>query len=224
MYDLSKAKFIKEPYFVGYAEKVMDDEIYNKLLNNWPDRSLFSQMFDDKKSLNVRHVDYMKFIGSHKLWQKVYDEVHSHKFRDLVVDTINAHGGIIKHSPKKFTSRFEFSSMLAKNGNIPPHTDIPKKVITLVHYFRDPNWKDEWGGGTSVLVPKAIEKGMNYNKLGWEHTREFMTYPYIGNNMMIFLKNDVSLHAVYPMTGPKGEEFDRKSLTINFEVPGLGKK
>jgi len=119
----------------------------------------------------------------------------------------------------RLSSRFEFSMMSAAGGHIVPHTDTPKKLVTLVLSLQQPGeWRPEWGGGTTVL--RALDPKRSYNQLN--HQVEYQAcevldeYPYRPNQCVVFVKTFNSLHGVDPMTGPR--EAMRRTITINIEA------
>ena len=52
-------------------------------------------------------------------------------------------------------ARFEFSALPADGGSLPPHTDAPTKIVTMiVSILEDGEWDEAIGGGTDVNWPK----------------------------------------------------------------------
>ena len=127
-------------------------------------------------------------------------------------------GNPIPHFPK-LKARFEFSAMPITGGNILPHTDHPKKVITMViPMLRDSEWQDAWGGGTVMVWPKDTSKTFNRmnHYLGFDDVEPRRTFPFEPNQCLVFIKTHNSWHAVWPMTGDDPKTL-RKTLTINIE-------
>ena len=58
--------------------------------------------------------------------------------------------------PVRTTYQF---SLLPRDGAVVPHADAPRKLVSLLLYFRDPDWKDAWGGGTEFYVPLDPAEG-----------------------------------------------------------------
>jgi hypothetical protein len=117
----------------------------------------------------------------------------------------------------RLTARFEFSMLPADGGHIKPHTDDPKKCITLVVSMSDDTWDAAWGGGTDILRP--VDPRNTYNQLNrqleFDDVEVIRSYPLCPNQCLVFVKTFNSLHSVSPMRGPDGVM--RRTLTINIE-------
>jgi hypothetical protein len=114
--------------------------------------------------------------------------------------------------------RVEFSAISSKGGFFKPHTDHPKKIITLVFGMALPGeWRDEYGGATDMLVPKDPRKNFNYvnRQLEFEETELVKRFPYGPNQCLAFVKTFNSLHSVQPTTGQSIEPI-RKTITVNI--------
>jgi hypothetical protein len=225
MISLDKLKFLYEPYPIGFAEDVLDKVVYQQLLADWPALSLFVQGGYRGKKYGLAEKrngnKYEEFISSHKLWSKFRSYVKSDVFRSSVLDALNVkhHINLSHIDRESLNSRFEFSDIPVDGGNLAPHTDDRRKIVTLIINMYD-GWNPEFGGGTVVLKPKDITKTFDYiNKglLEFNETNTIHTFPFTANSCTVFIKTYNSLHGVLPMTG-KTDEI-RKSLTINMELP-----
>lgn len=80
-----------------------------------------------------------------------------------------------------------------------PHTDSPSKVISCLFYLPVDDRSSHLG--TSFYVPKAFDfrcKGGPHYPV--EKFVRVMTFPYVPNSMLAFVKSDVSFHGVEPFT------------------------
>jgi hypothetical protein len=82
-----------------------------------------------------------------------------------------------------------------------PHTDTPRKIITLLFYL--PKDESQRHLGTSIYVPKDE----SFRCPGGPHHRHEMfermwTLPFVPNSLFVFFKNDVSFHGVEPVKDP----------------------
>lgn len=75
--------------------------------------------------------------------------------------------------------QFEFSR-LERGSYIPPHTDDPKKLISLLLYFPDPNWQACYGGGTEFYRAKnpATEDNWDNRMVPFEDLVPFFKAPF----------------------------------------------
>ena len=190
---------------------------------------------------------YHKFVGSHPLWRKFHRWLKSDEFifdvlaalRDRHVDlgydkyrerqsylrrTLRElRRGRLNFSTPGLTTRFEFSALPADGGFLPPHTDAPSKIVTLVFAMagEDENWDPTWGGALDVNEPRGDRWEFNYhNRLADYADMEVVrSFPYRPNQCVVFIKTYNSWHSIRPMTG-KGVAALRKTLTIVIEDGG----
>ncbi len=225
MLNFENATFWHDPYPIGLIKPVMDETLYNQLVDNWPSESLFAHIKGSYNKYSLSEVNateaYLSYIRDSKIWRSFYDYIKSNAFIESARTTLLANGipesqvqeifGSAKH---KYRSRFEFSSLPAKGGFIMPHTDIPSKVVTLVIPMFKDGWDQSYGGGTDVLRPNKRKTYKDYQ----EEAADFdvvRTFQYEPNQCVFFLKTDNSWHSVGPFTGPEG--LMRRTLTINIE-------
>ena len=118
-------------------------------------------------------------------------------------------------------SRFEFSMLPAHGGCVLPHTDGIWKLVTLVvSVVREGEWREEYGGGIDVNVPRDIRRNYNWmnEQLSFDEVEVLDTFAYLPNQAVVFVKTFNSLHSVRPMRAEE-EGLMRRTLTINIEVP-----
>lgn len=122
-----------------------------------------------------------------------------------------------RHAPLR--ARFEFSALPADGGCLPPHTDAPTKIATvIVSMLKDGEWNPAFGGGTDVNRPK--EERLSFNQVnhvaGFDEMEVIDTFEFTPNQGVIFVKTFNSWHSVRPMTG-HGSDALRRTLTVNIE-------
>jgi hypothetical protein len=119
----------------------------------------------------------------------------------------------------RLRSRFEFSSLKADGGRVEPHTDAPRKVITLVLSMIKPGeWDTAYGGGLDVNRAKDDRFAYNWQNrmVPWDQIEIVETVPFVPNQCIVFVKTHNSLHSVREMT-QKNSKALRKSVTIVIE-------
>ncbi len=243
MLNLKNAQFDYEPYPICYMSDVLPQDLYEELVDTYPDRELFEY----KRKLGHKYAlselsnpeNYEKFLSGPGVWKDFHDYVKSSGFIDKVLSMMTDHGvdlglrrirvvtGKGEHKSSvlsrlrrqtELTARFEFAMMPADGGQILPHTDAPDKLITLVVSMTPPgDWNMEWGGGTSVCLPRDRTKVFNQlNKsMAFDDVETIKTFPFEPNQCVLFVKTYNSWHHVAPMTGPSDAPM-RKTLTINI--------
>ncbi len=249
MFQFDNAEFIYEPFPIGLVRPVADEALYRQLVESFPPIDLFMHLpkVGHKYVLSEKFnsENYHRFVGQSPVWQRLHAWIKSDNFiatidgmlRDNHIDV-----GLARQSPsplKKYRrayrdlkrgrfpripsglrARFEFSMLPADGGYILPHTDTPKKLITLVFSSAKPGeWDPAFGGGTEVNRPKHCEQAFNWlnDNVPFEDVETLHTFAFGSNQCVVFVKTFNSLHCVRPMTG-NGTGAMRKTLTINIEL------
>lgn len=246
MLNYDRIAFDYEPYPIGVARPALEGGFYRQLVESFPPIELFEFKPDKGGKYSLSQVNhgrqYRSFIRSSPPWRRFFDFIKSPGFIDGAIDMLKRNGldlglerpGLwqrwylraralkrgnpVPHFPK-LKARFEFSGMPAAGGNILPHTDHPKKLITMViPMLREGEWNEAWGGGTSVVWPRDRKKIFNRanHYLDFNEVDKLKTFPFEPNQCLVFIKTNNSWHAVWPMTGNDPKTI-RKTLTINIE-------
>ncbi len=247
MLNFESIKFDYDPYPIGLARGALDPELYRELIDTFPDDQTFVlKEFNGVKyslSLHNNKDGYFDHLRKNGAWGRFYDYIKSEDFIVETMAMLKAHNidlglanvswqqralkrfkALRKGSPQphipRLRSRFEFSSMPVTGGNIRPHTDHPSKVVTMViPILREDEWKEEYGGGTSVVWPKDGTRSYNFvnGYMDFDEVACVRTYPFEPNQCLVFVKTYNSWHAVWPMTGNDPKVL-RRTLTINIEA------
>jgi hypothetical protein len=246
MLKFENMRFDYEPYPIGLARPTLDPAFYEELIDTFPDDSVFvSQDYHGVKlSLSALNngSGYHAHLRRNPAWHRFYRYIKSDAFIAETLGMLRQHHvdlGLDKpsfakrmskrwkayrrdspqpHFPR-LKSRFEFSSMPVTGGSIRPHSDAPAKVITMViPMLRENEWRREFGGGTSVVMPKDRRRAFNLvnSYMDFDEVDCLRTYPFEPNQCLVFVKTYNSWHAVWPMTG-NDPSILRRTLTINIE-------
>jgi hypothetical protein len=246
MFQYENMRFDYEPYPIGVARPALDASIYGAMVKSFPPIELFEYKKDKGEKYSLSQVNnpskFRKYVASSPPWSAFQRYIQSADFISSAVEMLKQNGvdlGLpvpgfmermylrvralkrgnpVPHFPR-LKSRFEFSAMPITGGNILPHTDHPKKLITMVvPMLADGEWDDRWGGGTSVAWPRDKNKIFNRmnHYLDFDKVERQKTFPFEPNQCLVFIKTSNSWHAVWPMTGNDPKVL-RKTLTINIE-------
>jgi len=242
-------RFRYEPYPIGVASQVMDPAFYDELVDTYPPIDLFKFMpkFGQKYTLSQKFnaENYHDYIAKHACWKRLHSWIKSEGFVAHIEQMLLAHGidlgldqyriegakklrknwkdvrrGRLPRRDPHLRTRFEFSMLAAHGGSVIPHTDTPRKIITLIlSMIRDGEWDPSFGGGTDVNRPADPRKYFNRlnRPLDFDEVEILDTFEYRPNQCVVFVKTFNSLHSVRPMTGTGGDAM-RKTLTINIET------
>jgi len=251
MLNFQTAEMRYEPYPLAVLRPSLDATTYDELCDNFPDISLFGPIrgYDYKLSLSEKFAadNYHKFIKENKPWNRFHGWLKSDEFIRATVEFLKqrnvdldidecfeptskrigrALGAVGRGSwPSKFPrlrSRFEFSVLKADGGEVAPHTDTPKKIITLVQtMIKDGEWDPAFGGGLDVNRPTDTKYAFNWkNKMvPWDKIEVLDTIPFVPNQCTVFVKTFNSLHSVRKMK-ESGSKALRKTVTIVIEWDG----
>jgi hypothetical protein len=184
LFSYEHLQFRYEPFPIGIAKPLMEESVYQELLDNYPSLEIFKNIskVGYKYSLSERFnaKEYKDFIYSNSTWRKFHRWIKSDEFINSIMDTLKEHHidlgyglpplppakRLLKsikslahgHIPRstRLQSRFEFSMLPADGGHVLPHTDAPSKIVTLiVSMLREGEWDPAFGGGTDVNRPKS---------------------------------------------------------------------
>jgi len=248
MLNFSATQIRYEPYPLVVLRPALDPALYSELSERYPDVSLFGThpKYGYKLSLSEKFMkeNYNRFIAETRSWNRFHAWLKSDDFIRATVKFLTANGidldldESFESAPKRLgrglsavghrrlpsfaprlRSRFEFSVLKADGGEVEPHTDTPKKIITLVlSMIKDGEWNPAIGGGLDVN--RAVDPRYSFNwknrKVPWESVEVLETIPFVPNQCMMFVKTFNSLHSVRRMT-EKGSTALRKSVTIVIE-------
>jgi hypothetical protein len=248
MLNYSAASIRYEPYPLAILRPAVEALQYRDLVANYPDMALFGKVpgYDYKLSLSEKFnaPNYHAFIATNEPWNRFHTWIKSDDFIHRTVKFLkennidldlelalastrkrvgNALASLVRGKlpsvPPRLRSRFEFSALKADGGEVAPHTDTPKKIITLVlSMINDQEWKPELGGGLDIN--RTTDTAFAYNHLNrmvpWDKVEVIETVPFVPNQCVVFVKTFNSLHSVRKMS-EAGSKAVRKTVTIVIE-------
>jgi 2OG-Fe(II) oxygenase superfamily len=225
-----------DPFCHFQVEHYLPPKMYQSLLESFPERKWFQETVEgDKNRLHSLYsADIVReFRQQYPVWRDFMDFLSSQAFLNDLYNfvrrgLVNSRGfwnsrpwcEVANHNP--FTSlvnqpirmQFEFSR-LPRGSFVPPHTDAPDKLVSLLLYFPDPAWREHYGGNTDFYRPKRSELEHNWDnrRVPVEELVPFHSSRFAPNRLVGFLKSENSYHGVNPITCPDG--MARNSLNIN---------
>jgi Rps23 Pro-64 3,4-dihydroxylase Tpa1-like proline 4-hydroxylase len=225
-----------DPFCHFQIENYLPATMYQSLLESFPGQKWFTDKVEgDKNRLHslyssevVRRFcrqytawqDFMDFLSSQLFLNDLYEFIrrgliesrgflNSRRWCDAMTDNLLRQ---IIEQPVKM--QFEFSR-LQRGSFVPPHTDAPDKLVSLLLYFPDPEWRENYGGNTDFFRPKRsdLESNWHNRRVPFDEVVPFFSSPFTPNRLVGFLKSRNSYHGVQPITCPDG--MARNSLNIN---------
>ena len=112
---------------------------------------------------------------------------------------------------------FQFSE-LTRDAVVTPHADAPRKLITMLLYFREPEWQDHWGGATDYYAPLDPERAKSWaatDRIPFEEFKSIGSTGFVANRLAGFVRASNSYHGVPPVTCPT--DMARKAFMINVK-------
>lgn len=225
MFNFDNVSVRREPFTLFYVRDLIRPPLYHELADTFPPISLFRY----RETLGNKYLltegegqSYFDFINSSRPWREFYDGIKSPGFKEQILSLLRSHdvgleipGG---ESADSLTARFEFSALPTDGGSQRPHTDSPKKIVTLVlSLMREGEWDAGWGGGTTICTPRDKALYFNYanDYLDFNEVEITDTLPFAPNAGVMFVKTAVSWHCVTPINLPPDSPL-RKTVAISF--------
>jgi hypothetical protein len=224
IFNWDNASIRNEPFTVFYIRDLVEPKLYDELADSFPDLSLFRyrDTLGNKYLLTeAEGQTYFDFVNARPQWRRFYEEIKGQNFINQVLHFLrshmNGHASASRFS-ECLTSRFEFSALPTTGGSQRPHTDSPQKVVTLVlSLMKVGEWDPNWGGGTSICLPKDQLLRSNYSNryLEFDDVDVIDTLPFTTNGCVMFVKSDISWHCVMPINLSDGRTI-RKTVAISL--------
>ena len=235
-------KIVLDPFCFFYVDDYLPTPLYESLRKSFPEESDYSSNHEGKmgfrSSENPEEVE--RFGATHPQWQALLDFFGSDEFVCDVQATLSealirasglsgrrpwhncTHRSVsnnplryLLREPMRTTHQF---SLLPNDGIVLPHSDAPRKLVSLLLYFRDSDWQDAWGGDIEFYVPLDPEKARSFaptDRIPFEDLKIIDTCEFRGNRLAGFVRSPNSYHGVRAPTCPPGRT--RKALLVNLK-------
>ncbi len=240
--------FRYEPFPIGIAKPLMDETVYQELVQSYPPREIFAYLpkVGHKYSLSEKYNgrEYQDFIRSNAAWRDLhgwmksdgfivsvmsalkerYIDLGHDKSKTLAQRTFKLIKGIargrLRPGSARLSTRFEFSMLPADGGHIVPHTDLPSKVVTLiVSMVGEGEWDPSFGGGTDINQPKDVKHSFNQlNRQARFEDMEVLDTYDFTPNQAVIFVKTFNSWHSVRPMTGQGSPAMRKTLTINIEA------
>jgi hypothetical protein len=192
------------PHF--FVENIFPDSFYTVLLNSLPDPECMipgAKGYENRRLLNLGTDDIERITADKRtFWEGMQGWLLSADFLQAVCDCFSI------FMQKRFDSIDNISlrseaiiSRDQTNYQLGPHTDVYRKVISMLFYLPpDDTYADL---GTSIYVPDKMNEGFrckgdhSYQLTGFDR---LATIPFLPNTLFAFFKTDNSFHGVEKIT------------------------
>jgi len=196
------------PYPHTLINPIFTDAYYSEMLDAFPGDDAFKPLNEfhadrgavfltpdrDGEKSDLDHLDEYQ----RAFWQQFLDFFGSDRFREALLMLL---GG-----PELVTSHYAITRSLIhlsldrKGYQIHPHTDVARKIVTVLFYLPDIDDRVVRRYGTSVLAERPGQEHLGPHE--WERYDTVFTAPFVANSMFAFRVGDRSWHGVEPVQDP----------------------
>jgi hypothetical protein len=235
-YQIANAPVRPYPFPHFYVRPVFPEPFYQELLEHLPPTDIMKRIGDagtvgqrddmtgavSSGNQQPRWITDVATIEEHEessgrgdTWRKFSTWLLADDFRDLLMQKFSV--GISERFGPGSRLRTEVEARFVRdftNYSIGPHTDTPRKLMSLLFYL--PQDERLSHAGTSVYVPQDPSfrcEGTTWYK--FKSFRKVATMGFAPNALFAFLKTDRSFHGVEQIAD---EGIERNSLLYNIYV------
>lgn len=205
IYKIRNASTRPYPFGHIYLNEVLTQSLYNELLDNLPHEDEMQPIEDVRpvKGYKERFVmsinsEINNLISEEKanFWFEFASILRDGQFAHALLDCFKPDIDQRFHENKKLELYDEILLVNDRtNYSLGPHTDSPRKVITVLFYLPTDHSNPDYG--TSLYRPKEQSftcKGGPHHK--FDRFNLVHTMSYLPNSMFAFAKSDRSFHGV----------------------------
>ena len=211
-YKFANAPINYFPFPHLFIQDIFPQDYYDRLQAAIPDPSIMLPIeearpvkgYKERFVLEISNPKYQDMLPPDKrdFWKQLAGWLCSgrfaglalHKFQPLIQQRFQ------NGPPPEFYNEAILVEDITKYS-LGPHTDAPRKVITMLFYL--PRDLSQSHLGTSIYLPKdpsfRCPGGPHHKFEGFERLH---TMPFTPNSLFVFVKSDNSFHGVEPVTDP----------------------
>ncbi len=211
---------------------VFPPEYYRELLDTLPSDATYrsigetgtlsrADVYRERYVCDLVDLAAEEMDGERTFWRDLAAWLMNDRFRDFLVGcyTRQTTQRIGEGSAMRATVDARFVRDRT-NFAIGPHTDAPRKLLSLLFYL--PRTAAQAHLGTSIFAPLdpafRCAGGPHYS---FDRFRRTETAPYVPNTLFVFFRTDQSFHGVEPI---RDQEVERNLLLYNIYVAGVVKQ
>lgn len=210
-YKVGNVPFNMFPYPHFYVPEVFPADFYQRIQQNLPDPAAMIPIEQARAVRGYKERFVLGLDDSHLatlpdakrvFWEELRGWLIGDRFKALVMSKFKPF--IDQRFGGNADVRFHDEGLLVQDitdYNLGPHTDAPRKVVTMLFYL--PSDESQRHLGTSIYVPKDSEfrcpGGPHYKR---DQFVRMHTNPFAPNSLFAFFKTDNSFHGVEPVADP----------------------
>ena len=232
-YQIANARILKFPFPHFYIGDIFPHDWYSQLRDNLPPQDCYQRL--DETGTVTPGAYPERFVC--ELGRACESEIESagkpgpwNEFRRVLDGPQFAHrilglfyDGVVERFGADCELDFETECRLVRdfsNYAITPHTDSPRKLVSLLFYLPPDDSMKELG--TSIFVPNDPAfrcEGTKHH--AFSQFKKVMTAPYLPNSLLGFFKTDQAFHGVERIERPSTQ---RDSVLYNIYVKHVGRR
>jgi len=230
------------------VDNILTNEIFESLRSSFPKENYQLTSTEGYFNRGTQEIDYEKLFKVNPLWEVFFSSLSDPRFisalgKKLAPHIYNDRGlrvffpwKIKDKKNKNYEMNFKLNSdfrldSIGKRGQINPHRDASRKLVTMMFYFADDDWEKKWGGHTVFYKPKndkckkiwKVKKWRHKNNVPAENLNEFnelfeenLKGEFKANSLGGMCANDYSYHAVNPIDIDESRQ--RRTVRLCLEI------
>jgi hypothetical protein len=222
-YKLGNANINLFPYPHIYVENIFPADYYKHIQENLPRPEEMLPIEDVRPVKGYKERFVLELRDEHLAPLPQSKQQFWKELQHMMVENTNFGSLVFSKFEPFIAKRFEGESNLeffsetllvedTTNYALGPHTDSPRKVITMLFYL--PPDTSQSHLGTSIYIPNnpafRCAGGPHHPR---EHFSRLHTNPFVPNSLFAFFKTDNSFHGVEPVMDP-----DTRRWLLLFDI------
>ncbi len=183
-----------EPYYSQMTDAFPTDEVFTPLNEYHPERGAVFLTPDRDGSDDLGRLDE----HARCFWNAFTEVFIGDRFRAALLECIGGPELAASHLHK--TRGLIHLSLDRRGYQIRPHTDIAKKIVTVLFYLPAEEDLSAAPHGTCVLAERPGQQHRDPHD--WDRYDSVFTAPFLSNSMFAFRVGDSSWHGVRPVDAP----------------------
>jgi len=232
-YRIANAAVLNYPYPHFYIPEIFPPDTYEELIATLPEQRFYKRLDETgtvpKGAYPERYVCDLADArraeaerrGEPGPWSALCGIFEGAAFAHWVLSRFNE--AVVERFGQDCELDFEPECRLVRdfsNYAISPHTDSPRKVVSLLFYMPgDDSMKDL---GTSIYVPNDPDfRCEGHTHHPFQNFKKVVTAPYLPNSLLGFFKTDRAFHGVERIDRPRTQ---RDSVLYNIYVKNVAQR
>jgi len=228
-YQFANTPINSFPFPHLYVQDIFSDIFYSQIQKNLPAQNLMTSLpelypeqpgfknYKDRYVMDFRKDESINKIEKDK--QEFWSALGNNFIKGNVSDLLRSKFQYYLNMRFKYLENVSYESEFLlvndkKNYSLGPHTDHPRKVVSLLIYL--PTDLTQKESGTSIYIPKDpnfLAQNKEYQHYPHELFHKVITMPFAPNSAFSFIKTNNSFHGVEKL---EVEDTDRWLLLFDI--------